>query len=421
MRRVCSALLSGVVVWFSSACDSAPVAEPEYEPPVANAGANQTLWDRDGNGFEPVVLDASATLRGSRQIVRYEWEEDDSPVVGATFDSGRTRHVNVDVGRHWFVLTVTDDTGRSDRDTTVIEIRAPDPVVGILLPGNGTTHPTGRDLHFRGRAVDQYDALLTGSQLVWVSDLDGEIGTGDEFVRADLSRGNHIITLQGTDGSGFVSSSSVGITLVDPPIATIIEPENGRTFYWSEDVDLDGTCIRPDSETSGDIEAMWYVSGEGLIGTGLQTRAELNPPGPLFISPGPHVVRLVCAGERGVNGEASVTIDIEVSFAANIQPMFELLGCLRCHAGADPAGGIGLDSYEAITAGENASGPLMVPGDATQGTLIGQLERGHEQIDPDDFPYRWWGWDSSDIYVNFDGWWATNILARWIDAGALED
>jgi hypothetical protein len=341
--------------------------------------------------------------------------------MGATFDSGRTLHVDVDVGRHWFVLTVTDDAGRSDRDLTVIEVRAPDPVVGILFPGNGTTHATGRDLVFRGRAVDQYDSLLTGSRLVWVSDLDGEIGTGEELVRADLSSGEHVITLQGTDRSGFVGSSSIGITLVDPPTATIVEPENGRTFYWAEDVELAGTCVRPDGEPSGHIEAMWYVSGEGLVGSGLQIRPELSPPGPEFISPGPHVVTLVCADERGVNGEASVTIDIAVSFAANIQPMFELLGCLRCHVGTAPAGGIGLDSYQAITAGENASGPLIVPGNATQGTLIDQLTWGHEQIDPDDFPYRWWGWDRGDFYVNFDSWWGTNILAWWIDAGALQD
>lgn len=421
MKGMSSALLFGVVVCFCSACDSAPVAEPEYEPPVANAGSNQTLWDRDGNGFEPVVLDASASIRGSRQIVRYQWEKDDSPVMGATFDSGRTLHVDVDVGRHWFVLTVTDDSGRSDRDTTVIEIRPPNPIVGIILPGNGTTHATGRDLVFRGRGVDQYDSLLTGSRLVWASDLDGEIGTGEEFVRADLSRGEHVITLNVTDRSGFVGSSSVGITLIDPPTATILEPEDGRTFFWAEDVNLAGTCERPGDEPSGDVEALWYVSGEGLVGSGLHVRPELSPPGPEFISPGPHMVTLVCADERGVNGEASATIDIEVSFAVNIQPMFELLGCLRCHGGADPAGGIGLDSYEAITGGGNASGPLIVPGDAMQGTLIGELVLGHEQIDPDDFPYRWWGWDPRDFYVNFDSWWATNILARWIDAGALED
>jgi hypothetical protein len=255
---------------------------------------------------------------------------------------------------------------------------------------------------------------MTGSQLVWTSDLDGEIGTGEEFVRADLSNGKHIITLQGTDRSGFVGSSSIEITLIDPPITTILEPEDGESFHWAEDVDLVGTCVPTGGEPAGPMEAFWSISEEGPIGEGLQTVAE-------FLSPGTHVVTLVCADEQGVNGEASVTIDIVVSFAVNIQPMLELLGCLRCHAGADPAGDIGLDSYEAIAGGETASGPLIVPGDATQGTLIGHLDGGHEQIDPDDFPYPWWGWDPTDLYVNFDYWWATNILARWIDAGALDD
>jgi len=131
MNRIGSVVLIGFAVSLGASCDSEPIAEPEYRPPVAEAGPHQIVRDRDGSGSEPVVLDASASQRGSRPLVRYEWTEAGTPLIGVTSDAGRSLHVDVDIGRHWFVLTVTDDTGRSDRDTTVIEVRAPDPIVGI--------------------------------------------------------------------------------------------------------------------------------------------------------------------------------------------------------------------------------------------------------------------------------------------------
>lgn len=410
MNRIRSVLLIGLAVSLGASC-SEPIAEPEYSPPEAEAGPNQALRDSDGDGREPVFLDGSASRRGSRQIVRWEWTEGKSPVIGWSEDSRRSLQTDVAVGRHTFVLTVTDDTGRSVSDMVSIEVLAPDPTIGILLPGNGTTHATGRDLHFQGYALDQYESVLVGAQLVWRSDLDGEIGTGMEFERSDLSNGTHVITLQGTDRDGFVGSASVEITLVEPPIVTILEPEDGRSFYWADDVDLAGTCSDPDGGPTADWAAIWSVSGDGSVSRDLQAVAE-------FVSPGPHAVTLKCVEEQGVSGEASVAIDVVVSFAANIQPMLELFGCPRCHSGAGPAGGISLDSYEAITEGGNANGPLIARGDASQGSLMSQLEMGHEQPDPDDFPYSWWGWDPNDPYVNFDGWWAQNVLGWWIDAGA---
>lgn len=414
MSRMRSILIAGFAGLVGASCDSEPIAEPVYRPPEAEAGPNQTLHDRDGSGRESVVLDGSASRRGSRQIVRWEWTEGGSPVFGWSETDRRTLSTDVAVGRHTFVLTVTDDTGRSVSDMVLIEVLAPDPIVAILLPGPGTTHAAGRELVFHGRGVDQYDSPLAYDQLVWTSDLDGEIGTGEVFTTDDLSPGEHVVTLQGTDRDGFVGSASVEFTLVDPPIVTILEPENDRSFHWAEDVDLLGTCSDPDGGPTEDWAVVWHVSGDGPVSRDLQSVAE-------FVSPGPHTVTLKCVDELGLSGEASVPIEVVVSFAANIQPIIAAFGCPQCHSGADPAGGAALDSYEAITEGGGAHGPLVVPGDATQGTLVGMLVWGwgqHEAPEPEVFPYPWWGWDPTDPYVTFDLWWAMNILAWWVNAGA---
>jgi hypothetical protein len=390
-------------------CDPEPIAEPEYRPPEepeyrppeAEAGPHQTLWDRDGNGWEPAVLDGSGSTRGTRRIVGYQWTENGVPVIG-WLEEGLL-YIEVSVGRHTFVLTITDDTGRSDADTVLVEVRDPDPVVTILLPADGTTHATGRDVGFRGRAVDRYESLLTDAHLVWISDIDGELGTGSELKRDDLTPGKHTITLQGTDQDGFIGSDSVEITLVDAPIVTILEPENDRSFYWAEEVDLVGTCADPEGGPTWDWAVTWHVSGDGPAGRQLESVAE-------FVSPGRHAVTLRCVDEHGVAGQASVTIEVVFSFAAHIQPVIEALGCPECHAGNDPAGGAALDSYEAITEGVGAHGPLVVPGDAMQGTLVETMIWGwgqHDSLETEVVPYPWWEW--------------VTALAWWVNAGAPDN
>lgn len=92
-----------------------------------------------------------------------------------------------------------------------------------------------------------------------------------------------------------------------------------------------------------------------------------------------------------------------VSFAADIQPYFELnqANCVQCHSNGGPKG-VDLDSYQGILAGGNGF-PLVVPGDSSDpsAALIPQLEADHLN-----------GPDDAGFVV---------ILAQWIDEGALDN
>ena len=87
------------------------------------------------------------------------------------------------------------------------------PIVEILSPTEGSDFSTEDAITFSGTAIDDFEGNLSAS-LVWVSNLDGDIGTGAEF-SAYLSTGNHTITASATDLDGETGSDIVHIIVVD--------------------------------------------------------------------------------------------------------------------------------------------------------------------------------------------------------------
>src|SRR5205823_5517233 len=76
--------------------------------PVANAGADQTVTDNDGDGAESVTLDGSASFDPDGSILFYQWREGSSDI-----GFGATPAVRLSVGVHTLTLEVTDNYGDS--------------------------------------------------------------------------------------------------------------------------------------------------------------------------------------------------------------------------------------------------------------------------------------------------------------------
>ncbi len=88
------------------------------EPPLVDAGDDQTLIDADGNGSEAVTLSGFAfDLDGSIDFA--EWTLDGN-VIGTTPIVNTT----LPVGVHTITLTATDNQGASSSDTLVVTINA---------------------------------------------------------------------------------------------------------------------------------------------------------------------------------------------------------------------------------------------------------------------------------------------------------
>jgi hypothetical protein len=151
--------------------------------------------------------------------------------VGESFDC------TLPSGAHTITLTATDSAAVSSTTTVSITVgditnRLPD--VTIESPENSGTFLTSVDIAFSAIADDPEDGALTGHSLVWVSDVDGEIGTGEAFT-ATLTEGHHRITLTATDSQDGARSPFIGIDVILPPAtATILSPTVGETFLTSE-------------------------------------------------------------------------------------------------------------------------------------------------------------------------------------------
>ena len=92
----------------------------ENAAPVADAGGDIIVEDSDGNGLEIILLDGSASADSDGTIVNYSWSLSDVQVAWGD-DS---LELEIPIGEHIAVLTVTDSDGATDSDTINISIES---------------------------------------------------------------------------------------------------------------------------------------------------------------------------------------------------------------------------------------------------------------------------------------------------------
>ena len=112
------------------------------------------------------------------------------------------------------------------------------PTVRITFPPNGSTYDFGAAITFSGTGSDFNDGDLTGSALVWTSNRDGQIGTGETFTKSDLSSGVHTITLTATNSKSQTRTATVTITVGEPSVVEITEDIDSNTTWESENIYL---------------------------------------------------------------------------------------------------------------------------------------------------------------------------------------
>ncbi|HEY0133054.1 MAG TPA: hypothetical protein VGB85_03215 [Nannocystis sp.] len=88
-----------------------------------------------------------------------------------------------------------------------------DPVAKINHPGDGEVRKVNVDIPFVGLADDPQDGKVPADKLIWTSDLEGQIGVGENF-NAPLSMvGKHTITLTATDIDGNEGTASLVLNM----------------------------------------------------------------------------------------------------------------------------------------------------------------------------------------------------------------
>jgi len=105
-----------------------------------------------------------------------------------------------------------------ESDATFSVVNNP-PVVDIGDPVAGSDYWNGQVVNFDAIALDKEDGLLSGASLQWNSSLDGPIGSGEqiEVPAANLTAGQHIITVVAVDSNGEQTSDSINLWIETAP------------------------------------------------------------------------------------------------------------------------------------------------------------------------------------------------------------
>lgn len=228
----------------ATATDTVLITINPNQPPVAMAGQDQTVFDKDSTGKESVTLNGSQSIDTDGQIIQYEWRWNDlilgvSPIL----------QVPAPIGNYTVTLTVTDNGGATASDTVDISVQ---PNVAPLADAG-----TDRTVH-DGDGSGSEPVTLNGSAS---SDSDGTItkyewkkgptvlGSAAQLTTI-LGVGVHLLTLTVTDDGGSTSTDNLVVTVMsnEAPVANA-GPDQTATFdvpavfNASASTDSDGTLV----------------------------------------------------------------------------------------------------------------------------------------------------------------------------------
>jgi hypothetical protein len=112
-------------------------------------------------------------------------------------------------------ITVTDGFNSSSAASAPFQVGDKSPLVHISWPEEGMQVNKGEPFFVQASGFDQEDGMLNPDSLVWNSDRDGYLGSGDLLIDT-LSEGDHTLQLTGKDSAGHESVAQVHITVLPP-------------------------------------------------------------------------------------------------------------------------------------------------------------------------------------------------------------
>jgi hypothetical protein len=190
---------------LASATVSAHVPEVTFDP-VADVVSDtlECSWsatDADGDDLVSTLMfsaDGGAT-----------WEPVAVGIEGARFDADTAMWPETDQAR--LRVLVADGLNTGEALSNLFSVPAHPPMAFILGPGQGAVLDPGSSVVLRATGYDAEDGPLPDDAYVWSSDVDGDLGQGEEVVVSSMSHGWHTITLEATDSDDQVASDEIRV------------------------------------------------------------------------------------------------------------------------------------------------------------------------------------------------------------------
>jgi len=206
-------------------------------------------------------------------------------------------------------------------DTSIVEVPNTEPTVSVTSPPNGSEYDEGTLVAFAAMVDDDRDAN-DELYLLWQSDIDGvleEGATGQAdgtvtFVTANLTPGNHAISLTAVDSDAAEASDVVELTIIDVPDApevTILHPITGE--YGVEGEQYEFEAIVSDEQDEPEDLLVYIASDHEAVDGDF---CEVTPDAAGMVSclyalpAGDHFLEFEAVDLDGYSGLATVYLEV---------------------------------------------------------------------------------------------------------------
>lgn len=234
----------------------------------------------------------------------YSWSSDKED--GDLGSGNNFTRDDLSVNTHKITLTVTDSHGNEGKDEVTIDVTLGQaPTATITSPEDESSFIVGESVLFAGTGEDPEEGSLSGEDLVWTSDKDGEIGTGTSFSTDELSINTHSITLTVNDRNGNTDSDNITIHVAtdSPPEATITSPSDGSSFQVGESITFTGSGTDDEDGAIPGSSLYWTSNRNGHLGTGNSLTTDI-------LQIDTHTITLTAIDSYGNEGHADITIHV---------------------------------------------------------------------------------------------------------------
>ncbi len=284
------------------------VSNSGIQPPVANAGADQTIT----LPVSSVTINGSGSSASSGSIVSYMWAEKSGPSTVSLANSAQNDLSNLQAGNYVFLLTVTDQSGATGTDSIQITVQPAINQAPVANAGTGAniTLPTNSINLDGSKSVDP-DGTISTYSWTRIAGPNTPVSTGSNTALLSLSglvAGTYTYQLTVTDNSGASSSSRVKVIVTaaanTPPTANagpnqqITAPANSVALNGSGSNDPDGTITTYSWAT---------VSGPGSVTI---SNSNTATPSVVGLIAGGYIFELTVTDNKGATSKDQVAVTV---------------------------------------------------------------------------------------------------------------
>lgn len=286
------------------------------QPPIAKAGANQTII----LPVNTVKLDGSASYDPENNIARYEWTKLSTPTGDPSIitNGDQTNPIvsGLISGTYTFKLTVTDDKGLFSVDTVAVTVDVP-PVAKALAPST-ITLPTNT-VTLDGSTSTDIDGIIKTYQWTKTAVPAGDVSkiTNDGIAKTTVTgliAGKYTFKLKVTDNNGASDSTTVSVTV--NKVAEIPLPKaSGQTIWMpTSTVILDGSASTDyDGTTTTGLTYLWeYVSAPTIFDPTINNATIAKPTISDLIDNVTYTFKLTVTNAKGLSASINVKVTVKI-------------------------------------------------------------------------------------------------------------